>query len=35
MKTSKYIYEEEKKLNNTIIRYNGLFDGKVIIYLYF
>jgi len=23
---SRYIYEEEKKLNNTIIRYNGLFN---------
>jgi len=28
MSTSKYIYDEEKKLNNTIVRYNGLFNGK-------
>jgi len=26
MSTSKYIYDEEKKLNNTIIRYNGVFN---------
>jgi len=26
--TSKYIYEEEKKLNNTILRYIGSFNGK-------
>jgi len=31
MSTSKYIFEEEKKLNNTIMRYNGLFNGKIII----
>jgi len=28
LNTSKYIYDEEKKKNNTIIRYNGLFDGN-------
>jgi len=35
LETSKYIYEEEKKLNNTIIRYNGLindYNGSVTIY---
>jgi len=39
MNTSKYIYEEEKKLNNTIIRYNGLINGKnnilFLIFIYF
>jgi len=33
--TSKYIYEKEKELNNTIIRYNGLFNeysGSVSFY---
>jgi len=35
MSTSKYIYDEEKKLNNTIIRYNGLINdesGSVSLY---
>ncbi len=32
MSTSEYIYEEERKLNNTIIRYFGSFNGKIIIY---
>jgi len=35
LSTSKYIYEEEKKLNNTIMAYNGLFNdftGGVSIY---
>ena len=27
--TSKFIYDEEKKLNNTIVRYIGSFNGKV------
>ncbi len=31
MSTSKYIYEEEKKNNNTIIRYNGLLNGNMMI----
>jgi len=31
LSTSKYIFEEEKKLNNTIIPYNGLFNGIIII----
>jgi len=31
MDTSRYIYDEEKKLNHTIIRYNGLINGKLII----
>jgi len=30
MSTSKYIYDEEKKLNHTIIRYNGILNGKII-----
>jgi len=35
METSKYIYDEEQKRNNTIIRYNGLindYNGSVTIY---
>ena len=35
LSTSKYIFEEEKKLNNTIIPYNGLLNGKIIIYYLF
>jgi len=35
MSTSKLIYDEEKKVNNTIIRYNGLFNdysGSMTLY---
>ena len=32
---SKTIFEEEKNIGNTVIRYNGLINGKIIItYIY-
>ncbi|OUM65798.1 hypothetical protein PIROE2DRAFT_59777 [Piromyces sp. E2] len=37
LNTSKFIYDEEKKYNNTIIRYNGLFNdysGSMSIFEY-
>jgi len=34
LSTSKYIYDEEKKLNNTIMRYNGLLNDYSGNYLF-
>jgi len=30
MSTGRYIVEEERKLNNTVLLYNGLINGKII-----
>jgi len=34
MSTGRYIVEEEKKLNNTVIIYNGLINSKIILFYF-